>query len=64
MVKFVIYAVLGACIATTPAHAMNSKMYKCGDVDVKLAIVKDNGKILKANAAPVRRGCGRWPLTR
>src|SRR5438552_2828941 len=37
------------CCFAVPAHAMNSKMYKCGDVDVKLAIVKDTGKVVGRN---------------
>ena len=28
---------------------MNSKSYKCGDVDVRLAIVKDNGRPVGRN---------------
>jgi hypothetical protein len=35
--------------SATPAPAMNSKMYKCGDVDIKLAIVKKEGKPVGRN---------------
>jgi hypothetical protein len=47
-----------------PAHAMNSKMYKCGDVDVKLAIVKDAGKPVGRNVYFKIKLRGDYPTAR
>ena len=47
--KKLLFAAAALCCFAVPADAMNSKTYKCGDFDVKLAIVKDNGKVVGTN---------------
>jgi hypothetical protein len=50
MKKLLPAGVAALFLATGTASAMNSYEYKCGpDVDVRLAIVKDNGKVVGRN---------------
>jgi hypothetical protein len=47
--KTLLSAAILALSVTTSASAMNSYVYRCGDVDIKLAIVKDNGRPVGRN---------------